>query len=112
VPAAPTALADRGDVSVDDLKTVLAAGARVIDVRTPEEFATGHVPGAVNIPVDAIDPFAPPLSGYSKEQPLYLICRSGRRSATAAEQLAAAGFPARNVLGGTLAWKDRGFPVE
>ena len=70
----------------------------VIDVRTPEEFATGHVEGAINIPYDAIKPNLPALARIGKDENILLYCRSGRRSAIARESLAELGY--RNLQDG------------
>jgi rhodanese-related sulfurtransferase len=67
-----------------------ASGAKVVDVRTPAEFAAGHVPGAVNIPFDEIARRAGELGG--PETPVVLYCRSGRRSAIAADALRRLGY--------------------
>jgi rhodanese-related sulfurtransferase len=96
-------------VDVGALKARMDAGPPpvIIDVRTPEEFAEGRVPGAVNIPVDE-------LEARISEVPdgAWLICRSGGRSARAAGVLARAGRGVTDVGGGTLAWTAAGFPVE
>lgn len=93
-------------VSIDELAEKLAAGKQVlIDVREPNEYAAGHVPGAVNIPlrqlaskVDKLDPNAE----------TYLICRSGARSANATSMLKRAGFAhVYNVRGGTMSWRGK-----
>lgn len=91
-----------------ELQTRLAAGGvRLIDVRTPGEFAAGHVPGAVNMPLDRLDPKS--LAGAG---PVHVICQSGVRSRQAAEQLAAAGIAEIiDVSGGTGAWKAAGLPL-
>jgi phage shock protein E len=68
----------------------IKAGARIVDVRSPDEFADGHYPGAVNIPVDAIQRRVGELGG--KNEPHVLYCASGARSAFAAKVLKAAGF--------------------
>jgi rhodanese-related sulfurtransferase len=102
----------RSDVTVEALAAALSSGARVIDVRTPAEFASGHVPGAVSIPMDQLSQKHPVLSAHPSSEPLYLICHSGGRSARAADTLARDGFRAVNVLGGTAAWRERGFDVE
>ncbi len=106
---APTAMA-RKDVSVEDLDAARATGARIVDVRTAEEFAGGHVPGAQNFPIDQLDPMS--ADAWSKDEPIYLICEKGGRSKAAADKLAAAGYDARNVLGGTSEWRAKGLPVE
>ena len=88
----------------------LAAGeVRLIDVRTPEEFAEGHIAGAINIPLDTFDPDRLPQAG-SRETVLY--CRSDRRSGIAAQRLAAAtGKTAVHLEGGILAWEAAQLPV-
>ncbi len=82
---------------------------RLVDVRTPEEFAAGHIKGAVNMPVESFDP-AQLASGDGRKTVLY--CRSGRRSQVAADKLAATGKPATLLAGGILAWEAAGEPVE
>jgi len=69
----------------------IAAGAMVLDVRTPEEFAEGHLANAVNIPFEQVaEEFA--KRGIAKDAPVVLYCRSGRRSSVATEALVAAGY--------------------
>lgn len=89
-----------------------AAGpVTLIDVRSPAEFASGHAPGARNLPLDRLDPAA--LGKEPRSGPLYVICQSGMRSRKACEQLAAAGLSDLvDVAGGTSAWKAAGLPVE
>ena len=70
----------------------------VIDVRTPEEFASGHVKGAINIPYDTIRPGLPALAKIGKDENILLYCRSGRRSAIAKQSLADLGY--RNLQDG------------
>ncbi len=111
-PAEPTALARRENVDVAALVAAKAAGAVVIDVRTDEEWAEGHVPGAVHVPLATLSPTHPEIAKLPKDQPVYFICRSGGRSARAADQMASAGYKAVNVEGGTMAWIDAGNPVE
>jgi phage shock protein E len=82
----------------------------VLDVRAPEEFVTGHVPGAVNIPYDQV---AARLAEVPKDQDIVLYCRSGRRAGMAAEVLAANGYTRLSHLEGDMpAWIARGRPVE
>jgi len=64
-------------------------GATLVDVRTPEEFAGGSVPGAVNIPVQVLDARKVEIG---KQAPVVVFCRSGGRSATATAKLIAAGY--------------------
>jgi rhodanese-related sulfurtransferase len=88
---------------------VEAAYAQFIDVRTPEEYASGHAYRAKNIPLDQL---SANLDKLEKNEPVYLICHSGNRSKKAAQQLVDAGFPqAISVTGGTEAWKSAGLPM-
>lgn len=73
-----------------EARQLVEAGARVIDVRTPEEFALGHVPGAVNIPFEQVASRVAEVGDPSK--PVVLYCRSGRRSGIAARALQDLGF--------------------
>ncbi len=94
-----------------ELQKILAAQpcTPVIDVRTPVEFAEVHVPSARNVPLDELQPAALPLP---KDQPVYLLCRSGQRATKAAEKCAKAGFAQPIVVeGGTLAWIAANLPV-
>jgi phage shock protein E len=82
----------------------------VLDVRAPEEFVTGHLPGAVNIPYDQV---AARLAEVPKDKDVVLYCRSGRRAAMAAEVLAANGYSRLKHLEGDMpAWIAQGRPVE
>ena len=81
----------------------------VIDVRTPMEFAEVHVPQARSVPLDELKPSSLQLA---KDQPVYLLCRSGQRATKAAEKFAKEGFAQPIVIeGGTLAWIDANLPV-
>jgi rhodanese-related sulfurtransferase len=85
----------------------------LIDVRTPVEYRELHATDARNVPLDRLDPVAlMQARNGSKDEPLYLICRSGSRGRQACEKFLAAGFPnVVNVEGGTLAWAESGLPV-
>jgi rhodanese-related sulfurtransferase len=97
-------------VSVRELKAALDAGpANVVDVRAPEEYAEGHVPGAALMPLMTV----PARMGeLPTEGPVYLVCAVGARSAQAAQFLAAQGLDAVNVDGGTVEWAAAGYPLE
>jgi rhodanese-related sulfurtransferase len=83
--------------------------ASLIDVRTPVEFAEVHVPQARSIPLDELKPDSLQLP---KDQPVYLLCRSGQRAAKAAEKFAKEGFSQPVIVeGGTLAWIEANLPV-
>ncbi len=109
--AGPT---DLPEVNIATLATALEKEPPplVLDVRTPDEFTAGHVPGARNIPLGDLSKHLGDLEA-SKAAPIYVICRSGSRSAKATALLLKAGFKAPvNVAGGTLAWQAAGHPVE
>ena len=76
----------------------LKQGARVLDVRTAEEFAGGHYAGAINIPVQDLERRAGELG--ARTQPIVVYCRSGNRSATAVQILRQAGFTDLTNAGG------------
>lgn len=79
-----------GVVDGQTAERLVAAGARLVDVRTPQEFAAGHVPGATLIPFDQIAARAVELG--PKDAPIVLYCRTGRRTAIAKQALEALGF--------------------
>lgn len=85
----------------------------VIDVRTPAEFQELHAAVARNVPLDRLDPAAIMQARHgSKDEPLYLICRSGGRGRQACEKFLTAGFTnVVNVEGGTQACVEAGLPV-
>jgi rhodanese-related sulfurtransferase len=85
----------------------------LLDVRTPVEYRELHVAAARNVPLDTLDPAAlMQARNGSKDEPLYLICRSGSRGRQACEKFLAAGFTnVINIEGGTLACVECGLPV-
>jgi len=89
------------------------AGAVLIDVREPAEFATGHLPGAVNIPRGVLEfqvGSHPALAGPPR--PIVLYCRSGGRAALAALSLSMLGFDGvRSLTGGIMGWTEADLPV-
>ncbi|NDJ61059.1 MAG: rhodanese-like domain-containing protein [Chloroflexi bacterium] len=88
---------------------VVADAAHVlIDVRTPEEFASGHIPGAINIPVEEL---AGRLDEVPNDTAIVVYCRSGNRSTQAANILAQADYGAVSNLGGIITWANAGLPV-
>ena len=80
----------------------------LIDVREPDEYESGHVPGAKLIPLGEV----PDRLDEIPAEPVYVICAVGARSARAAEYLIAQGRQATNVAGGTKAWIEAGRRVE
>jgi phage shock protein E len=85
-------------ITLEQARTLQAQGARLVDVRTPEEFAAGHLPGAVNLPVDALEGRAAAELAPT-DAPVVVYCRSGKRSARAAAVLGKLGFGQVHDLG-------------
>jgi rhodanese-related sulfurtransferase len=98
------------NISPTDLKTRLSQGSCcLVDVREPVEYAEEHIIGARLIPLGQIEQHAHEIS---RDQPLVIMCRSGKRGGQAMEKLKALGFSAlQNLEGGILAWKAAGHPV-
>ncbi len=96
------------EVDIDQFAQAHAEGATVVDVREAREYVAGHVPGATLIPMG----YLPSQMGtLSRDEPVYLICRSGNRSLAMADLLISSGYDARSVAGGTTAWVESGRPV-
>jgi len=91
-------------------KIIDAKSALVIDVRTPEEFSEGHIPGAVNIDVKS-DDFVNQIKKLTKHKTLALYCRSGHRSKIAASKIAGLGFVIYDLDNGFKDWVQAGFPT-
>ncbi|MEV4340366.1 rhodanese-like domain-containing protein [Streptomyces sp. NPDC049590] len=97
--------------------TVDQANARlheltVIDVRTPGEYASGHLPGAHNVPLDRLDAALPALKTAAGRGDLLMVCASGARSAQACRRLADQGVTAATLTGGTTAWAQLGHDIH
>jgi rhodanese-related sulfurtransferase len=94
-------------VEVAVARAMWAAGDTVVDVRTADEYALGHLPGAINIPVDRVAPAAAGLpAGH-----VITTCSAGLRAERAAHRLAALGREALWIRGGVKAWQAAGLPV-
>ena len=90
------------EIDVDELAERLSDGARLIDVREPDEYTSGHVPGAISIPLATLPDH---LDQLATDGPTYMICGSGGRSRRACEFAEAQGsFETINVDGGTKGW--------
>lgn len=99
-------------VSPADAVAMIESGDRtVIDVRSPDEFAQAHVVGAMNIDVEGSD-FADRIAELDPDEPYLVYCRSGNRSALAAEQMAEAGIVDIADAGGLADLARAGAPVE
>ena len=104
-PAPATVTADQ----VHERQQQKDASLYVLDVRAPEEYAAGHVPGAVNIPHDQV---ADRLAEIPKDKDVVLYCRSGRRSALAGEVLVGNGYQRLQLMQGDMpGWVAKGWPV-
>ncbi|MCW3843488.1 rhodanese-like domain-containing protein [Micromonospora yasonensis] len=85
---------------------------RLLDVRTPAEFETVHIPGAYNVPLDLLKEHREELRNHLDEE-VVLICRSGARASQAGQALAGVGLPNLKVLdGGMLAWQAANAPIK
>jgi rhodanese-related sulfurtransferase len=90
------------------LSTDLPAGAFLLDVREDDEWAAGHAPGAVHVRLREVGAHVAELP---RDREVYVICRTGHRSAYAAEALAAGGLNAINVADGMTGWAVAGRPM-
>lgn len=104
-------------ISVSELHSLFDqedAALILIDVRTPAEFEEAHVPGAKNFPLEGLDAGQLIRSGeLLAQEPVYILCRSGKRAVTALKQFQEAGFSyAHLVEGGTLAWAAENYPLH
>jgi rhodanese-related sulfurtransferase len=100
-------------VSPAELPTVVVSalpkeGVTLLDVREDDEWAAGHAPGAKHIPLGELPARVDELAELPEDQPVYVVCRSGGRSARAAAWLNASGWDAVNVDGGMKSWAAEG----
>ncbi|CZQ92774.1 rhodanese signature 1 [Trichococcus palustris] len=84
-------------ISTKELANKLPEKPQIIDVREPNEYVSGHIPGAKNVPLGKI-------GSYTPRGKVYVICQSGMRSKRAAKTLESKGFDVVNVSGGMSAW--------
>lgn len=84
---------------------------QLLDVRTPQEYAEGHIEGALNINVQSDDFQQMAEKELSKDSTILVYCRSGRRSMDAAGILTRLGYRVINLKGGIIEWKEDGLPV-
>ena len=103
--SAPQETASYRQISMDEAITMMEeeSGYIILDVRTPEEFADKHIPGAVNIPNETIAAEEIPELP-DKDQLILVYCRSGNRSKQASEKLAALGYTNVVEFGGINSW--------
>jgi rhodanese-related sulfurtransferase len=96
------------EVTIADLEDAIKRNAFVVDVREPEEWNEGHVPGAVNIPLGQLQERIDEVEDGSR---VFVICRSGKRSLEGTDILEENGIDAVSVAGGTLGWIHSGREV-
>jgi rhodanese-related sulfurtransferase len=110
---APIASSAITKVSPTDGQALIAKMGKdltVIDVRTPSEYAAGHLANTVNLDIEG-GRFSAGIAALPKDANYMVYCHSGRRSAIAASTMAAAGFTKIYDLGGIAAWQAAGLPV-
>jgi rhodanese-related sulfurtransferase len=110
VPVAGAALTKVTPQQGADLVQQLGGALTIIDVRTPEEFAAGHLEHAVNFDIEA-GQFSAQIAPLDRAAPYMVYCHSGRRSAIAADAMVAAGFTQVYDVGGIADWQAAGLPV-
>lgn len=101
------------NVSTSEFKNLVDQHRGIIlDVRTPEEFAEGHIPGAINLDVNGSN-FKDEIGKLDKSKDYEVYCRSGKRSLKASEMMQSEGFTkVTNLDGGIMGWQEKGYPVE
>ena len=105
------ALPDVPEITVEEfLREPAGTAVQVVDVREPEEWAAGRMPGSIMIPMGEVALRARELD---PDIPVVTVCRSGRRSLYSAEDLIGAGFrDVKSLAGGLIAWVEAGQPLE
>lgn len=91
---------------------ISSASVQLLDVRTADEFAKGHLEKSINIDVHEPHFIKIVKERFDKSQPIYLYCRSGKRSLMAAQTLVKEGYPIVNLKDGILGWLDAGYPIS
>ncbi len=102
-------------VDPTELSSRIAAGNApyILDVRTPDEFRAGHIPGAVNVPHDQLAARLGKLAGLARDDEIVVHCESGRRAELAEATLSAAGYTHwRDLTGHMRGWREAGLPLE
>ena len=99
------------NVEPQDAVKLINNDALVIDLRSPEAFARGHIVNAKNIPMDELEPTNEKISGY-KAKPLVAVCESGTSSTRAVDKLRKAGFESvYGLKGGITGWTQANLPL-
>ena len=94
------------EIPVNELTTLVENGSLVVDVREPDEYESGHIPGAILVPLSTV---LTNKSEFESDETVYVVCRSGGRSMQACEILHDVGISnVVNVAGGTMGWISLG----
>ena len=101
-------MTDIAQITPQDAVARAEGGALLLDVREPDEWAAGHAPGAMHLPLGELGARVDELP---KDRPIVAVCRVGGRSGKAAEALVNAGYDVVNLAGGMRAWDAAGQPV-
>ena len=102
-------------IGTDEAKSMIEAGARVIDVRRPDEWQRGHIPEATLVPLDGIYSFGKALKDLHlpEDEDVIFVCAMGQRSATASEIAMVGGLKkVYNLANGINGWVARRYPIE
>jgi rhodanese-related sulfurtransferase len=97
------------EISRAEAREMLDQGAQLVDVRVDHEWETGHLPGAVHIPLAELPARAEEID---KDRPVILYCRGGNRSSMATTALAEAGYDASKLSEGAVGWEEEGLEFE
>ena len=97
------------EISRAEAREMLDQGAQLVDVRVDHEWETGHLPGAVHIPLAELPARAEEID---KDRPVILYCRGGNRSSMATTALAEAGYDAVKLSEGAVGWEEEGLEFE
>lgn len=105
----PTAITSYATMGVEEFQNYIAdPTVQLLDVRTPEEYAEGHIAGAILVDVNDTAFVDKAIAVLDPNRRVAVYCRSGRRSARAASLLAGCGLGVTNLAGGVIAWQDAG----
>lgn len=99
-------------VNAEEFKAMIEGKeVQLLDVRTPEEYADGHIMNAINIDCQSSDFIEIANEHFDKDQPVYVYCHSGKRSLLASIMLSGEGYEIVNLKSGIVSWYDAGYPM-
>ena len=97
------------ELGPDQVRDLVEQGAQVVDVREDREWEAGRMPGSLHVELNELTARAGELD---RDRPVVFVCRTGNRSAMAADAFREAGWEAHNMAGGLVAWVEAGHPLE